>query len=393
MAQAIYERIKIIDADSHISEPATLWTDRVSQKKWGDLVPHVKFDPKIGDDRWYMGGKAFMPTAGAAMAGWKEPPPDHPPTLDDADHGAWEARERLRRMDEYGIWAQVIYPNVGGFGSGNFLTLKEPELMLDCVRAYNDFLIDWCSVDKERFLPIMAMPFWDVDACVAEVQRARELGHRGILMTNQPHVFDFPRITDRHWDPLWAVAQDLEMSINFHIGSGDLTQLRDITVDNGRQAAYAKATVQLFLDNSQAVMDIILSGMCHRFPKLNFVSVESGVGWVPFVLEALDWQWLNSGCRKEHPEMDLLPSEYFKRQCFACFWFEEDSARKAIESIGADSLLYETDFPHPTSMSPGPNSVAVLPKDFVEANLSSLPEDDLRKVLQTNSAKLYHVAV
>jgi predicted TIM-barrel fold metal-dependent hydrolase len=140
-------------------------------------------------------------------------------------------------------------------------------------------------------------------------------------------------------------------------------------------------------------MDIILSGMCHRFPKLNFVSVESGVGWVPFVLEALDWQWLNSGCQKEHPEMDLLPSEYFKRQCYACFWFEEDSARKAIESIGADNLLYETDFPHPTSMSPGPNSVALMPKDFVEANLSSLPEDDLLKVLQTNSAKLYHVTV
>ena len=183
------------------------------------------------------------------------------------------------------------------------------------------------------------------------------------------------------------------MSINFHIGSGDLTMLRDITVDNGRQAAYAKATVQLFLDNSQAVMDILLSGLCHRYPKLNFVSVESGVGWVPFLLEALDWQWLNSGCREEHPEMDLLPSEYFKRQCYACFWFEEDSARKTIEAIGADNILYETDFPHPTSMSPGPNSVAIYPKDFVEQNLSGLAEEDLLKVLQTNSAKLYHVNV
>ena len=100
MAQAIHERIKIIDADSHISEPATLWTDRISQKKWGELVPHVKFDPKINEDRWFMGGKPFMPTAGAAMAGWKEPPPNHPPTLDAADHGSWEAGERLKRMDE-----------------------------------------------------------------------------------------------------------------------------------------------------------------------------------------------------------------------------------------------------------------------------------------------------
>jgi predicted TIM-barrel fold metal-dependent hydrolase len=89
----------------------------------------------------------------------------------------------------------------------------------------------------------------------------------------------------------------------------------------------------------------------------------------------------------------MLPSEYFKRQVYACFWFEQKSAIKAIEAIGADNILYETDFPHPTSMSPGPNSVAIYPKDFIEEHLAPLPEADLRKVLQTNSAKLYKMAV
>jgi predicted TIM-barrel fold metal-dependent hydrolase len=388
---AVVERIKVIDADSHISEPADLWTSRVSVQKWGEMVPHVQFDEKINEDRWFMGGRPFMPTAGAAMAGWKEPPPDHPPSLEEADHGSWDARERLKRMDEYGIWAQVIYPNVGGFGSGNFVSLTDDELRYECVRAYNDFLIEWCAPGKERFIPIMAMPFWDVDLCVKEIQRCAKMGHKGVLMTNQPYVWDFPRITDKHWDPLWHQAQDLGLPINFHIGSGDLTVVRNASVDNGRQAAYAKITCQLFLDNSNAVMDIILGGLCHRFPKLNFVSVESGVGWVPFVLEAMDWQWLNSGCREEHPEMDLLPSEYFKRQVYACFWFEETSALKAIEAIGPDNFLYETDFPHPTSMSPGPGSVALYPKDFIEQNLTKLPEPALRKVLHDNSARLYHV--
>lgn len=388
---SVVERIKVIDADSHVSEPADLWTSRVSTQKWGDLVPHVAFDEKIKEDRWFMGGRPFQPTAAAAMAGWKEPPPDHPPSLAEADPGAYISKQRLKRMDEYGIWAQVVYPNVGGFGSGNFLSLKEPELMLDCVRAYNDFLLEWCSEDLDRLIPIMAMPFWDVDACVQEMQRCADMGHKGVLMTNQPHVFGFPRVTDRHWDPLWHQAQDLDLTINFHIGSGDLSALREDTVNNGRQANYAKVTVQLFLDNSNAIMDIVLSGMCHRFPDLKFVSVESGVGWVPFLLEGMDWQWLNSGCREEHPEMDLLPSEYFKRQCYACFWFEEQSALSAIEQIGADNFLYETDFPHPTSMSPGPNSVAVYPKDFIEEHLTKLPEEDMLKVLQTNSAKLYKV--
>lgn len=390
--QMVVDRIKVIDVDTHISEPANLWTDRVS-KKWGDSIPHVEFDPDRKEDRWVMGGKMFMPTAGAAMAGWTDPPPDHPPTLDDADHGSFDSAERLKRMDEYGMWAQVIYPNVAGFGAQNFLNMGEPELMIECVRAYNDFLLEWCSADSKRLLPIMAMPFWDVDLCVEEINRCAKAGHKGILMTNQPYIFGYPRITERHWDPMWHAAQDVGLSINFHIGGGDLTEIRNVTVDNGRQAAYAKATIKLFLDNSNAVLDIVLSGMCHRFPDLNFVSVESGVGWVPFLLEAMDWQWLNSGCREEHPEMDLLPSEYFKRQVYACFWFEETAAVKAIEAIGAGNLLYETDFPHPTSMSPGPNSVAITPKDFIERNLASLPDADLRKILQTNAAKLYHVTV
>jgi predicted TIM-barrel fold metal-dependent hydrolase len=389
----ICDRIKVIDSDTHVSEPETLWTDRISTKKWGDLVPHVIFDPEINEDRWVMGGKKFMPTAGAAMAGWKTPPPNHPPSLQEADHGSWEIRERLQRMDEYGMYAQVVYPNVGGFGSGNFLQMTDDELRLDCVRAYNDFLVDWTSVEPSRFIPIMAMPFWDVQACVDEMQRAYDRGHRGVLMTNQPHTFGLPRITEQHWDPIWSQAQDMGLSINFHIGSGDLTELRNVTVDNGRQAAYAKSTVKLFLDNSNAILDIILSGMCHRFPELKFVSVESGVGWIPYLLEAMDWQWKNSGCLEEHPEMDLLPSEYFKRQCYGCFWFEEDSALKAIDMMGSENFMFETDFPHPTSMSPGPNSVARNPKEHVEEVLGVLPEEDLLNVLQRNAAKVYNFEV
>ena len=389
MATAVVDRIKVIDTDTHVSEPEDLWTSRVSQK-WGELVPHIRTHDD-GKEFWYFGNERFAAAAGPAMAGWKEYPPSHPPRLADADPGCWNPVERLKRMDEYGLWAQVIYPNVGGFGSGRFLSLKEPELMLDCVRAYNDFLTDWCATDPKRLLPIMATPFWDVEASVKEVQRCWKAGHKGVLFTSEPEIFGQPYLGDPQWDPLWNTAQDLGLTINFHIGSGDLTQLRKGYAGAGRQANYTKQTMMLFLDNARAVADVIVSGLAHRFPRLNFVSVESGVGWVPFVLEALDWQWLNSGVQQEHPEYDLLPSEYFKRQIYACFWFERESAKKAIEVLGPDHLLYETDFPHPTSMSPGPASVADVPKDFIEQNLSGLPEDVLKKILHDNAAKLYHI--
>ena len=116
------------------------------------------------------------------------------------------------------------------------------------------------------------------------------------------------------------------------------------------------------------------------------MSVESGVGWIPFALEALDWQWRNCGVHLEHPEYDLLPSEYFRRQIYGCFWFERDSAVAAIDQIGADNVLYETDFPHPTSMSPGPASVAQRPDDYLRSNFAHLDETSLRKILHDNAS-------
>ena len=394
MAQQIADRIQIIDCDTHVSEPYDLWTSRVSQK-WGDLVPHVVHSEESGRDVWALGGEynPYGGVGGSAMAGWKEFPPNGPPTLAEADPACYDASARLQRMDDYGIHAAVVYPNVGGFGSGAFLRMKEPALMLECVRAYNDFLADWISPAPERFIPIPAMPFWDVDACVAEMHRVAKRGFKGIMWGSEPQVFDQPLLSDHHWEPIWATAQDLQLTVNFHTASGDLHEMREGSYEgNGRQANFARTSVLYFMGNARAVSELIVSGICHRYPALNFVSVESGVGWIPFLLEGLDWQWVGSGVRQEHPEYDLLPSEYFHRQIYGCFWFERASVHSALRDLGPDNILYETDFPHPTSMSPGPVSPALKPRDFVEDNLlGDLPEEVLRKVLRENAARIYRL--
>jgi uncharacterized protein len=95
---------------------------------------------------------------------------------------------------------------------------------------------------------------------------------------------------------------------------------------------------------------------------------------------------------QEHPEYDLLPSEYFKRQMYGCFWFENATVKAAIEQMGPGNFLYESDFPHPTSMAPGPASSAVEPRDYIANELAPLlSEPDLRAVLHDNAAKLYHL--
>ncbi len=121
------------------------------------------------------------------------------------------------------------------------------------------------------------------------------------------------------------------------------------------------------------------------------MSVESGIGWIPFALAALDWQWQNCGVAKEHPEYDLLPSEYFRRQIYGCFWFERDTALAAIEQLGADNVLYETDFPHPTSMSPGPASIAERPTTTSARCSPTSTGADVRKILHDNAARIYHL--
>ena len=181
----------VIDADAHITEPAGLWVDRLPAK-WREQAPQmVRGDD--GRDRWYVNDGAVMLTVGhTATAGWGAPFPAAPPTFDDVPPAAHDPKARLEYMDSIGVWAQVMYPNVGGFGNQAFLALDDPELQLACVRAYNDWLTEWCSTDADRLLAVTATPFWDVPATVAEIERCAALGHRGILFTGEPQQFGLP---------------------------------------------------------------------------------------------------------------------------------------------------------------------------------------------------------
>ncbi len=128
-------------------------------------------------------------------------------------------------MDASDIQAAVLYPNFGGFASTRFLKLKDPALMLECVQAYNDFVIDWVAPAPERFIPVAALPFWDVEASAKEVERAAAIGHRAILFSGAPHEHGMPYLADPVWNPVWAAAQDAGLSVSLHAGSGDLTEV------------------------------------------------------------------------------------------------------------------------------------------------------------------------
>ena len=126
----------------------------------------------------------------------------------------------------------------------------------------------------------------------------------------------------------WAVGQ-LPYRLGRHV---DLRH--GLRPTPGPHANYAGFGVQFGMANVRVIANLITGGVCHRFPGTKFVSVESGIGWIPFAMEHLDWQWLNCGVTIEHPEYDLLPSEYFKRQMYGCFWFERGTVKSSIDQLG-----------------------------------------------------------
>jgi predicted TIM-barrel fold metal-dependent hydrolase len=385
---ALFERYHVVDIDTHITEPADVWTSRV-EKKWGEQVPHVK--RVNGTDLWFIGAQPVGMPGAYSAAGHTGTFPDMRKTYEDIPPAMFDAKARLAFLDGEKIWANVLYPNVGGFGAGGFLRIQDPALVLACVRAYNDWLFEWTGADRRRLVPVMATPFWDVPAAVREIERCAALGYHALLFCNQPQDHGQPSLRDPHWDRIWAAAQAAGMSVNFHVGGGDLAGEVGRTEHIGVKANFARISTLAFLDNGRCLADVILSGIPHRFPRLPLVSVESGVGWIPFVLEALDWQWKNNGVTQEHPEWDLLPSEYFRRQIFASFWFEEDGVDKALE-LYPDNILFETDYPHPTCQAPGPASAGTHPHVYAERALAGVPEPVVAKVLEGTARRLYRLA-
>jgi predicted TIM-barrel fold metal-dependent hydrolase len=325
---------------------------------------------------------------------WTEDQPAGPKHWSDLPPKYWKAEDRLQAMTEYGIYGAGLYPNVMGFGAGRFATKNadDAKLALELVQAYNDFLVEFAQADPKRYVPVAGVPFWDLDASVAEIKRAAEIGHKGITFSQEPAAYGQPRLADPHWDPIWAAAQDMGLSVNFHVASGDMTDVQLLLPDQGAAANAAANPISLFVANSRTFSVLIGAGVCHRFPRLNFVSVESGVSWVPFAFQAFDWEWKENYVTREHPEYDLLPSEYFRRQLYACFWFEWGSALDAaLDYAGPDNLLYETDYPHPTSMTPSRDGTGLSARDYVCENMGHWPEPALRKVLHENAARIYHL--
>lgn len=396
---ALVDRIPVIDTDTHVSEPPDLWLSRLPTK-WHDIAPRVvQLDTGpdgSSEDVWLIGDDPVASAWRMAMAGWEELSyKSHPWVQSQADPASFDPVARLTQMDEHGISAQVLYPNLLAFYQGGLLRVGTPDFHVACVRAYNDFLSDFTAVAPQRYIPIAMLPFWDADASVAEIERCAEMGHKGLLFSSAPEKAGLPVLGDPYWNPVFGAAQAAGLSINFHVAVGTIDKelAESLEPGSGFKATPiegVRGVVRSWLANANAIMEVILCGICDQFPELRFVSVESGYGYLPYLLDGLDWQWLNSGAKESHPGR-LKPSEYFRRQMYATFWFEDETVKR-LADLYPDNLMFESDFPHSTCLAPGPASYTDAPRVVLEDSFAGkLPDELLRKLLHDNAARVYNL--
>jgi predicted TIM-barrel fold metal-dependent hydrolase len=385
--------IPVIDVDTHYSEPPDLWTSR-APRKLVDRAPRVVRTP-AGVDQWVVDGKHVFGPLGFCVIR-KDASKKYGTlcldTYEELHLGASQAKPRLTFMDEHGLSVQILYPNILGFAGNAIMRLEDLELRNFCVTAYNDGIAQLQAEGEGRLYPQFLLPFWDIDLTVRELVRCSEkLGLTGFVVSDAPETWGLPTLSEAYWDPLWAAAQERGLPVNFHIGGGGSggvsiwggvpkVQSSDSPgafLSSG--AKIATASVQAFMANIRCVTNLIFSGLLDRFPRLNFVSVESGVGWLPFHLDLCEYQFDESGVTS----LELRPKEYFRRQIYASYWFEHDP-RYTIEQLGPDNIMFETDFPHPTCLYPGI-------REHMQATLGSLDPSVQRKVLFENAQRVYHI--
>jgi predicted TIM-barrel fold metal-dependent hydrolase len=386
--------LKVIDADTHLTEPHDLWTRR-APAAIRDRVPQVKV--LNGQRSWVIDGDKSIgtgahPNSAILKNGEKVRELGRFLGLqfEDVHTGSSSVKERLQVMDEAGVWAQIVYPNILGFG-GQAAAKVDPELRLACVRIYNDAMAELQEESGQRLFPMALLPWWDVKEAVRETERCVAIGLRGININSDPHLHKdaagetIPDLGNPHWDPLWEVCQGANLPINFHIGASETA------IDWMGQQGWPSLTrdlrsgisgAMIFFNNGKVVANLIYSGLLDRYPGLKFVSVESGIGWIPFILQALDYQLVEIA---EGKSFRKKPSEYFQSNFYACFWFEQGrDMADMVRKVGVDNVLFETDFPHPTGL---------YPIDNLEGRLSDLTSRERAKVLSLNAAKLYNIAV
>jgi predicted TIM-barrel fold metal-dependent hydrolase len=351
----------LVSADSHVNPPVTMWAEYLP-RALRERAPRIEHAD--GGDFVVFEGARVQQLQLSDLAGVD--PKDFKLTGSNGRVGSWNPEARLHDQDVDGVVAEVLYGGVSPLTRSN-----DAKLRLEGVRAYNNWLGDFCSVAPTRLIGIAELPLTSIEEALAEMARAHRRGHRGVIISAFAPKDSWG---DPYWDPLWAEAAERRLPVHFHLGARNYMPTAD--------ANFLVNVSMSKLACAEPIATFIFTGILQRNPNLRLVSVEGGVGWLAFFVSYVDHVfhkhrfWTNSPLTEE-------PSAYYRRQVRATF-VDDPVGIRVRDVIGVDNIMWSSDYPH--SETTWPNSVKLLKEQMVGVSTT-----DQTQIVRGNAATLYNI--
>ena len=375
---------QVIDSDGHVVEPDAVWKEYAEPAYRDQLDRPGGGVQELGIRRAYPNALVQLQESAEDDAAWATDIGDES-WADEARTqmgrpGGYDPQARLIDMDDDGIDIAVLYPT-------SMLTwVEEAGLFGAACRAYNNWLRDYCSAAPSRLYGVGVVPLQDIDAAVVEMRRCtEELGFKAVML--RPAAYrGTKKLNHPDYDPFWRAASEQGCPIGIHPSPhGDMPNACSLLgLSEGVTNPVAGLALQQGLTNAfdlqMAVGLFVLGGICERHPGLRVAFLEGTGGWIVPMLGRFDHQFRVFGS----PDQRSLPSELFARQCVISFDPDEVALAFTAEHLGADKIIWASDYPHPDAKIPG------VVKELEEAVAPLRPEAQL-EVLGRSAARFYRL--
>jgi predicted TIM-barrel fold metal-dependent hydrolase len=301
----------------------------------------------------------------------------------------WDNDMRNSQQEADGIVAEVVFPNTVPPFFPSFVLFAAPpkddeyEHRHAGVTAHNRWLKDWCDEFPERRFGVGQVFTNDIDDTIRDIQWIKENLRGGILLPNTPPNSGLRPLYDPELDRVWEVCQDLEIPVHVHGGTG-----------NPDYGPYAVSMLLYIMEtpfySQRPFVQLLLSGVFERFPRLKFVMTEQGCSWVPGLLAHLDDMLegiRSTGATGEirYGSQHVLPrsaTEYFHQNV----WMGVSQPRPvdvaSRDTVGDDRFMWGSDYPHDEGTYP-------FTREHLRSRFSGVDPSIVRKLLSENAAALY----